>query len=104
VIELPLVTNEIFNQIVTVEEKADAVVEDAKKEAIRIGLEAKEKAKELIEKAKNEARSKADAMLGAAEAEAKKEAIEIDSRTALEIVGLKKDSLPKIKEARKLCQ
>lgn len=102
-VECLLVVKEVFQQIIGIEEKAQKIIEDAKKQHIHIIHEAKNKAEGILASTQKEVEDGIKMMLNKAKQVSINETQNIENQAKLEIESIRKNALPKIKDAQVLC-
>jgi len=95
---------EILKSLRAIEDKANKIIEEAKKNKFIIVSRAKKRAESLLSEASKALRSEAEAMIEEARTEAEIEKQKIVENNRFEIEQLQNKILPKIGEARALCR
>lgn len=95
---------ETFKKISAIEEEARKSVEAAEKFRIHALNSARKRAEEVLLETEQEALREGQMLIENAGRQAEAEKQKIEQETSAEIEGLRKKTLPKIAEAKKLCR
>ena len=95
---------EIVKQIKVIEEKAQTIIETAKKDGSLDLIRARKKTETILSEAEKSARLEAKNLIEKSRQEAEKGKQEIEKQNQREVEELRQKTSPKIDEAKKLCR
>jgi vacuolar-type H+-ATPase subunit H len=99
-----VMVNQTVQQILALEKRARAIVEQAEKDRLNLLAAAHQQAQDDLAAAEQNARSAAEQMLAAAQRTAEQAKKELLAENAGAIEQLRRQTAPKLEEAKRLCR